>query len=140
MMRIREGSENGGILTTTTRWQAAPEGTDEQDRILVHDFSPKHLRHIMALLTEEDQLHVDDGATLVLVSMEGHQQSVLPFSTGAQQPFARRDPRTPRVFANGVSQLAASRQMTSVLLRLPCSRRLLVSPAVLPYVLQGHLK
>lgn len=110
----------------------APEGIDEQDRVLVDDFSPKHLRHMMTLLTEADQLHINNDATLLLVSTEGRQQSVVPFRTGTQQPFIRRDAQTPRAFANGISQLAASRQMTSV----PLS----AVPNGVPIAMQTHMK
>ncbi|KAG8215759.1 enhancer of polycomb-like-domain-containing protein [Butyriboletus roseoflavus] len=110
----------------------APEGIDEQDRVLVDDFSPKHLRHLMTLLTDSDQMHINNDATLVLVSTEGRQQSVVPFRTGAQQPFIRRDAQTPRAFANGISQLATSRQMTSV----PLS----AVPNGVPIAMQTHMK
>ena len=111
----------------------APEGIDEQDRVLVDDFSPKYLRHTMTLLTEADQQHINNDATLVLVSTEGRQQSVLPFRTGAQQPFIRRDAQTPRAFTNGISQLATSRQMTSA---VPLS----AVPNGVPIAMQTHMK
>ncbi|KAH0835627.1 enhancer of polycomb-like-domain-containing protein [Lanmaoa asiatica] len=110
----------------------APEGIDEQDRVLVDDFSPEYLRHMMTLLTEADQQHINNDATLVLVSTEGRQQSILPFRTGTQQPFVRRDTQTPRAFANGISQLATSRQMTSV----PLS----AVPNGVPIAMQTHMK
>lgn len=110
----------------------APEGVDEQDRVLVDDFSPKYLRHMMTLLTEADQQHINNDATLVLVSTEGRQQSVLPFRTGSQQPFIRRDAQTPRVFTNGISPLATSRQMTSVSLS--------AVPNGVPIAMQTHVK
>ena len=110
----------------------APEGIDEQDRVLVDDFSPKYLRHMMTLLTEADQQHINNDATLVLVSTEGRQQSVLPFRTGTQQPFIRRDAQTPRAFANGISQLATSRQIASV----PLS----AVPNGVPIAMQAHMK
>lgn len=109
-----------------------PEGIDEQDRVLVDDFSPKYLRHTMTLLTEADQQHINNDATLVLVSTEGRQQSVLPFRTGTQQPFIRRDAQTPRTFANGISQLATSRQLTS----MPLS----AVPNGVPIAMQTHMK
>ena len=94
----------------------APEGINEQDHILVDNFSSKHLCHMMMLLMEADQLHINNDRTLLLVSTEGHQQSVVPFGTGTQQPFICRDAQTPHVFANSISQLAASQKITSVLL------------------------
>jgi enhancer of polycomb-like protein len=110
----------------------APEGIDEQDRVLVDDFSPRYLRHMMTLLTEADQQYINNDATLVLVSTEGRQQSILPFRTGTQQPFIRRDAQTPRTFPNGISQLATSRQMTSV----PLS----AVPNGVPIAMQTHMK
>ena len=110
----------------------APEGIDEQDRVIVDDFSPKYLRHMMTLLTEADQQHINNDATLVLVSTEGRQQSIVPFRTGTQQPFIRRDAQTPRAFANGISQLATSRQMASV----PLS----AVPNGVPIAMQTHMK
>ena len=110
----------------------APEGIDEQDRVLIDDFSPKYLCHMMTLLTEADQQHINNDATLVLVSTEGRQHSVLPFRTGTQQPFIRRDAQTPRAFANGISQLTTSRQMTSV----PLS----TVPNGVPISMQTHMK
>ncbi|KAF8127863.1 enhancer of polycomb-like-domain-containing protein [Boletus edulis] len=107
----------------------APEGIDEQDRVLIDDFSPKYLRHMMTLLTETDQQHINNDATLILVSTEGRQQSVLPFRTGTQQSFIRRDSQTPRTFANGISQLAASRQ-------IPLS----AVPNGVPIAMQTHIK
>jgi enhancer of polycomb-like protein len=59
----------------TTRW--SPEGVNEEDRVLINDFSPKYLCHMMTLLTEADQQHINNGTTLVLVSTEGRQRSVL---------------------------------------------------------------
>ncbi|KAG9312626.1 enhancer of polycomb-like-domain-containing protein [Chiua virens] len=111
---------------------ATSEGIDEQDRVLIDDFSAKHLRHMMTLLTEADQQHINNDATLVLVSTEGRHQSVLPFRTGTQQPFIRRDALTPRTFANGISPLAAPRQMTSA----PLS----AVPSGVPIAMQTHMK
>ncbi|KAI9463887.1 enhancer of polycomb-like-domain-containing protein [Boletus coccyginus] len=110
----------------------APEGIDEQDRVLIDDFSPKYLCHMMTLLTEADQQLINNDATLVLVSTEGRQHPVLPFRTGTQQPFIRRDAQTPRAFANSISQLATSRQMTSV----PLS----TVPNGVPIAMQTHMK
>lgn len=133
-------SENDESLRTLEeRWRfdeddnpiVAPEGIDEQDRVLIDDFSPDYLRHMMTLLSETDQQHVNNDATLVLVSTEGRQQSVLPFRTGAQQPYIRRDAQTARAFSNGISQLA-SRQLTSV----PIS----AVPNGVPIAMQTHVK
>jgi len=33
----------------------APEGAEEQDRMLVDDYDPRYLRHMMTLFTEQDR-------------------------------------------------------------------------------------
>ena len=110
----------------------APNGIDEQDRVLINDFLPKYLCHMMTLLTEADQQHTNNDATLVLVSTEGRQHSVLPFRTGTQQLFIHRDTQTPCAFANGISQLATTWQLTSV----PLS----TVPNGVPIMMQMHMK
>lgn len=140
--RLEEGPDENdeNLRRLRERWRfdedddpvVAPEGMDEQDRVLVDDFSPKYLRHMMTLLSEADQQHINNDATLVLVSTEGRPQSVLPFRTGTQQPFIRRDAQTPRPLTNGISPLAASRQMTSV----PLS----AVPNGVPIAMQTHMK
>lgn len=140
--RLEEGFDENAedMRRLRERWRfdedddplVVPEGIDEQDRVLVDDFSPKYLRHMMTLLTEADQQHINNDATLVLVSTEGRQQSVLPFRTGTQQPFIRRDVQTPRTFTNGISQLNPSRQMSSV----PLS----AVPNGVPIAMQTHMK
>ena len=111
---------------------SASEGMEEQGRVLVDDYSPKYLRHSMTLLSEMDQQHISNDPTLVLVSTEGRPQSVLPFRPGAQQPFIRRDAHTPRVFANGISPLSASRQIPSASLS--------AVPNGIPIAMQAHMK
>ncbi|KIJ67208.1 hypothetical protein HYDPIDRAFT_25680 [Hydnomerulius pinastri MD-312] len=111
----------------------APEGAEEQDRVLVDDYDPKYLRHMMTLLTEQDQQFINNDATLVLVSTEGRQQAVLPFRTGAQQPFVRRDPQAQRAYPNGISQLATSRQIST---SVPLSS----IPNGMPISMQAHMK
>ncbi|KAF8836373.1 hypothetical protein BDN67DRAFT_1014742 [Paxillus ammoniavirescens] len=64
-----------------------PECSQEQDRMLIDDYESKYLRHMVMLLTETDHQHATNDATLVLMSIEGHQQTALPFWTGAQQLF-----------------------------------------------------
>ncbi|KIJ13620.1 hypothetical protein PAXINDRAFT_116937 [Paxillus involutus ATCC 200175] len=110
----------------------APEGAEEQDRMLIDDYESKYLRHMMTLLTEADHQHVTNDASLVVVSTEGRQQTVLPFRTGAQQPFIRRDPQGQRGYANGISQLATSRQMPSLSLSS--------IPNGMPISMQAHMK
>ncbi|KAF9242838.1 enhancer of polycomb-like-domain-containing protein [Melanogaster broomeanus] len=106
----------------------APDGAEEQDRVLVDDYESKYLRHMMTLLTETDQQYINNDATLVLVSTEGRQQTVVPFRTGAQQPFVRRDPQAQRGYPNGIPQLATSRQMLSSV------------PNGMPISMQAHTK
>ncbi|KAH7886603.1 enhancer of polycomb-like-domain-containing protein [Phlebopus sp. FC_14] len=93
-----------------------PEGAEEQDRVLIDDYDPKYLRHMMTLLTDHDQQFINNDATLLLVSSEGRQQTVVPFRTGGQQPFIRRDPQVPqRVYTNGVPQITTPRQISTSL-------------------------
>ena len=35
--------------------KVAPEGAEEQDRMLVDDYDPRYLRHMMTLFTEQDR-------------------------------------------------------------------------------------
>ncbi|KAF9221104.1 hypothetical protein BS17DRAFT_797325 [Gyrodon lividus] len=110
----------------------APEGADEQDRVLVDDYESKYLRYMMTLLTETDHQHINNDATLVLVSAEGRQQTVLPFRTGALQPSIRRDPQAQHGYPNGISQLATQRQVSSVSLSS--------IPNGIPISMQAHMK
>ncbi|KAF8833651.1 hypothetical protein BDN67DRAFT_1017312 [Paxillus ammoniavirescens] len=77
-------------LIVGTLVPVAPERSQEQDHMLIDDYKSKYLRHMVTLLTEPGHQHATNDATLILVSIEGHQQTALPFQTGAQQLFICR--------------------------------------------------
>ncbi|KAH7923575.1 hypothetical protein BV22DRAFT_1015104 [Leucogyrophana mollusca] len=112
----------------------APEGSEEQDRLLVDDYDTKYLRHMMTLLTDQDQQYINNDPTLIFVTPEGRQQPVVPFRTGTQQPYVRRDLQAAqRVYTPGVvPQIAASRPVNGM--PLPSL------PNGVPIAMQAHMK
>ncbi|KAF8151729.1 enhancer of polycomb-like-domain-containing protein [Crassisporium funariophilum] len=67
-----------------------PQGSEEQDRVLVDDYDPTFLRHTMTLLSEQDHAHLLTDASLVIQGPEGRPQLVLPYRLGTiQQPMQR---------------------------------------------------
>ncbi|KAI6018157.1 enhancer of polycomb-like-domain-containing protein [Pisolithus microcarpus] len=111
----------------------APEGPEEQDRVLIDDYEPKYLRHMMTLLTEQDHQHVNNDATLYVLQ-EGRTHPVTPYRIGAPQPTGRKEQQNgQRVYANGTSPLATSRQM-SASVPLPSI------PNGIPISMQAHMK
>ncbi|KAL4080474.1 enhancer of polycomb-like-domain-containing protein [Scleroderma citrinum] len=90
----------------------APEGAEEQDRVLVDDYEPRYLRHMMMLLTEQDQQYINNDATLYVLQ-DGRQHAVTPYRIAATQSAGRRDlQNAQRGHPNGISPLVTSRQMS----------------------------
>ncbi|KAF8070202.1 enhancer of polycomb-like-domain-containing protein [Lyophyllum atratum] len=88
---------------TRERWRfdaddvppVGPDGPEEQNRLLVDDYSPKILRHSMTLLGDPDQQSLINDPTIVVVS-DGRQQLAVPFRLGIIPPTLRRGPPGPR--------------------------------------------
>lgn len=70
-----------------------PNGTEEQDRVLVDDFDPKFLRHTMSLLHPQDTENLVTDNSLTVVNGEGRMQTIIPYRLGMVQPGIRRDPQ-----------------------------------------------
>ncbi|EDR09801.1 uncharacterized protein LACBIDRAFT_293698 [Laccaria bicolor S238N-H82] len=68
-----------------------PEGSDEQDRVLVDDYDLKYLKYRMSLFSDIDHHHhIVTDPSLLIQNAEGRQQMILPFRLG-MPPFMRRD-------------------------------------------------
>lgn len=80
-----------------------PEGADEQDRILIDDYDPKYLRHMMTLLSDQDHQSLTTDNTIV-VTVDGRQHSVSPYRLGVQPQYTiRRDQNgVQRVYPGGM--------------------------------------
>jgi len=87
--------------------KVAPEGAEEQDRMLVDDYDPKYLRHMMTLLTEQDQQLINNDAT-IYVLQDGRPHAVAPFRIAATLPVSKDTQNVQRGFTNGISPLATS--------------------------------
>ena len=110
----------------------APEGAEEQDRMLVDDYDPRYLRHMMTLLTEQDQQLINNDAT-IYVMQDGRPHAVTPFRISAM-PVGRKDTQNvQRGYTNGISPLATSRQMSG-------SVPLPSVPNGMPISMQAHMK
>lgn len=111
----------------------APEGPEEQDLVLIDDYEPKYLRHMMTLLTEQDHQLINNDATLYVLQ-DGRTRPVTPYRIGVPQPMGRKEQQnSQRVYTNGTSPLAASRQM-SASVPLPSI------PNGMPISMQAHMK
>jgi len=111
---------------------ATPEGEEEQDRMLVDDYDPRYLRHMMTLLTEQDQQLINNGAT-IYVLQDGCLYAVTPFRIAATLPVRKDTQNVQHRFTNGISPLATSRQM-------PTSIPLPSVPNGMPISMQAHMK
>jgi len=95
---VDDGDEEERDRTLLERWRfdvddyppVGPEGSDEQDRVLIDDYEPKYLRHTMTLLQDSDQANLVTDPSLITTSADGRQQPVIPFKLN-QQPVIRRD-------------------------------------------------
>jgi len=112
--------------------KVAPEGAEEQDRMLVDDYDPKYLRHMMTLLTEQDQQLINNDAT-IYVLQDGRPHAVTPFRIAATLSVRKDTQNSQRGFTNGISPLAAPRQM-STSVPLPSV------PNGMPISMQAHMK
>ncbi|KAI6012212.1 enhancer of polycomb-like-domain-containing protein [Pisolithus marmoratus] len=111
----------------------APEGFEEQDRVLIDDYEPKYLRHMMTLLSEQDHQHINNDASLHVLQ-DGRTHIVTPYRIGAPQPVGRKEQQNAqRAYTNGTSPLATSRQM-SASVPLPSI------PNGMPISMQAHMK
>jgi len=69
----------------------APEGAEEQDRMLVDEYDPRYLRHMMTLLTEQDQQLMNNDATVL---QDGCLHVLTPFRIAATL-LVRKDAERP---------------------------------------------
>ncbi|GLB37128.1 putative enhancer of polycomb-like protein [Lyophyllum shimeji] len=68
-----------------------PDGPEEQNRVIVDDYSPKLLRHSMTLFLDQDQQGLVNDASIPVIN-DGRQQLVVPFRLGIVPPLLRRLP------------------------------------------------
>lgn len=68
-----------------------PDGSEEQDRVLVDDYHPKYLRHFVTLLQDQDHQVLATDPSINVMGPDGRMQSVIPYRLGAQMPMMRRD-------------------------------------------------
>ena len=106
-----------------------PEGDDEQDRVLIDDYDPKYLRHMMTLLSDTDHQALSTDNTLV-VSVDGRHRTVSPYRLGAQLQYVRRDQRGVQQVYPGSMPLFATRAVPA---GVPMPNGVLIS-------MQAHVK
>jgi len=106
-----------------------PEGADEQDRVLIDDYDPKYLRHMMTLLSDTDHQALSTDNTLV-VSVDGRHHTVSPYRLGAQPQYVRRDQHGVQRVYPGVMPLSATRAVPA---GIPM-------PNGVPISMQAHVK
>jgi len=106
-----------------------PEGADEQDRVLIDDYDPKYLRHMMTLLFDSDHqaLSIDN---MLVVSVDGRRHSVSPYRLGAQPQYLRRDQHGVQWVYPVVMPLSATRAVPA---GIPM-------PNGVPISMQAHVK
>ncbi|KAG6812507.1 hypothetical protein H0H92_002506 [Tricholoma furcatifolium] len=73
-----------------------PEGSDEQNRVLVDDYSPRLLSRMMTFMGEMDQQNLVTDPSIPIIH-EGHQRMVLPYRLGMNPAQLRRAPQRPSV-------------------------------------------
>jgi enhancer of polycomb-like protein len=79
-----------------------PEDVDEQDRILINDYDPKYLHHMMTLLSDQDHQALSTD-NIPVISMDGRQHTVSPYRLGAQPQYVRCDQHgVQRVYPGGM--------------------------------------
>jgi len=102
----------------------SPQGSDEQDRVLVDDYdttcvylvlhalncetnySPRYLRHAMTVSLETDHMHLVTDPTVIIPGADGRPQGIVPYRLGMPPPMMRRDAQgIPRPFQPGVNGL-----------------------------------
>ncbi|KAF5375868.1 hypothetical protein D9615_008245 [Tricholomella constricta] len=72
-----------------------PDGPDEQNRVLVDDYSPRLLSHSMTILGDTDQQSLVTDPSIPVI-IDGHQRLVLPYRLGMNPNQLRRNmPRPP---------------------------------------------
>ena len=103
-----------------------------RDHMLVDDYDPRYLRHMMMLLTEQDQQLINNGAT-IYVLQDGCLYAVTPFRIAATLPVCKDTQNVQHRFTNGISPLATSRQM-------PTSIPLPSVPNGMPISMQAYMK
>lgn len=63
----------------------APEGSEEQDRMLVDDYDVKHMRHSIRLLADLDPAMITDPS-IIRQTPDGKKEVVVPFKFGVNNP------------------------------------------------------
>ncbi|KIL58931.1 hypothetical protein M378DRAFT_170023 [Amanita muscaria Koide BX008] len=66
------------------------QGADEQDRVLVDDYNPKHISHTSKLIGEAEQHSLFTDPSIPVPTPEGRYQTVIPYRLG-MVATARRD-------------------------------------------------
>ncbi|KAG5352167.1 hypothetical protein C0989_003367 [Termitomyces sp. Mn162] len=71
-----------------------PDGPDEQNRVLVDDYSPRYMSQMMTFFGEMDQQSLVTDPSIQVVA-DGHQRMVLPFRLGMNPIHQVRRPQRP---------------------------------------------
>ncbi|KAG6901511.1 hypothetical protein C0995_010980 [Termitomyces sp. Mi166 len=71
-----------------------PDGPDEQNRVLVDDYSPRYMSQMMTFFGELDQQNLVTDPSIPVV-IDGHQRVVLPFRLGMNPNHQVRRPQRP---------------------------------------------
>ncbi|KAG6876575.1 hypothetical protein C0992_012371 [Termitomyces sp. T32_za158] len=87
---------------TAARWRfdtddepaTSPDGSDEQNRVLVDDYSPRYMSQMMTFFDEGDHQNMVTDPSIPAV-MDGHQRMVVPFRLGMNPNHPIRRPQRP---------------------------------------------
>ncbi|KAF9264627.1 hypothetical protein L218DRAFT_234186 [Marasmius fiardii PR-910] len=83
-----------------------PNGSDEQDRILVDDFDTNYLRVTFNLLNDPDYACLLNDPTIIRIGPDGRKEAILPFKLGQPPRPYPAHPNQPMISQTG--QAAAS--------------------------------
>lgn len=90
-----------------------PSGADENDRILVDDYTPRHLLETMKLFSDSDLTSLMTDNAIIVTHPDGRQHPVVPYRLGV--PQVRREPPrmppgvvTPHMMQQPTSNIAVS--------------------------------
>ncbi|KAG6856960.1 hypothetical protein H0H87_011630 [Tephrocybe sp. NHM501043] len=101
-VEMADPDEAERLSRVTSQWRfddddlpaTGPDGSDEQNRVLVDDYSPRVLSQMMTFMSEMDQQGLTTDPSIPIVH-EGHQRMVLPYRLGMNPNHLRRLQRPP---------------------------------------------
>ncbi|KAG6818398.1 hypothetical protein H0H93_005268 [Arthromyces matolae] len=82
---------------------SGPDGSDEQNRVLVDDYSPRLLSQMMTFMSDLDQHNLITDPSIP-VMIDGAQRFVLPYRLGMNPNQIRRPQRPPPITTKGTPQ------------------------------------